>query len=89
MTMDESRHVDGNAIAGLMVDVFGREMTAAVGCCAGCGAVNAMAALLVFRSGPGDVVRCPACGTVVLVVSSLRDGSRVHLVALRWFEPPA
>jgi Family of unknown function (DUF6510) len=86
--MDDLRHVDGNAIAGLMVEVFGQEMTAAHGCCGSCGAVNAMAALIVFRSGPGDVVRCPACETVVLVISALRGGPRVHVAALRWFEPP-
>ena len=63
-----------------MVEVFGQEMTAARGCCANCGAVNAMAALLVFHGGPGDVMRCPACETVVVVISSLRDGPRVHLV---------
>lgn len=87
--MDDARHLDGNAIGGLLVDVFGRDMTGANGCCAGCGAVNAMAALLVFRSGPGDVARCPACETVVLVMTALRGGTRVHVAALRWFEPPS
>jgi hypothetical protein len=86
--MDE-RHVDGNALGGLMLEVFGREMTAARGCCAACGAVNAMATLVVFRGGPGDVARCPVCASVVLVITSLAGGPRVHLTALRWFEPPA
>jgi hypothetical protein len=89
MTMDELRHLDGNAIGGLLFEVFGREMTAALGCCASCGAVNAMAALVVFHAGLGDVARCPACDSVVLVISSLRSGPRVHVAALRWFEPPA
>jgi uncharacterized Zn finger protein len=88
MTMDE-RYVDGNAIGGLMFEVFGQEMTDALGCCAACGAVNAMAALVVFRSGPGDVVRCPTCGTVVIVITTSRNGPRVHVTALRWFEPSA
>jgi hypothetical protein len=89
MTMDDARHVDGNAIGGLLVEVFGQEMTAAHGCCAACGVVNPMAALFVFRSGPGDVARCPACQSVVLVISALSSGPRVHLAALRWFEPPS
>ena len=86
--MDEARHVDGNAIGGLMVQVFGQEMTAARGCCAACGVVNAMGALVVFRSGPGDVVRCPACGSVVVVISVLSGGPRIHLEGLRWFDAP-
>jgi hypothetical protein len=80
-------HLDGNALGGLLIDVFGREMTEALGGCAGCGAVNAMGALIVFRGGPGDVARCPACSTVVLVVSGLRDGPRAYLVALSWVQP--
>ncbi len=86
--MDDDRHVDGNAIGGLMFEVFGREMTSVRGCCSACGAVNAMGALTVFRGGPGDVIRCPACETVVFVISSLPDGPRVYLSALRWFQPP-
>ena len=87
--MDEPRHLDGNAIGGLLREVFGGEMTAAQGCCASCGTVDAIATLRVYRCGMGDVARCPACETVILVISALRSGPRVHLVALRWFEPPS
>lgn len=89
MSVDELRYVDGNAIGGLLIEVFGQDMTAAAGCCGSCGTVNVMAGLVVFRSGPGDVVRCPSCEAVMLVISALRGGPRVHLAALRWFEPPA
>jgi hypothetical protein len=89
MTMDPQQHVDGNAIGGLLIEVFGQEMTAARGCCDACGSVHAMGALIVFRGGPGDVVRCLSCGTVVLVISALSDGPRVYLAALRWFEAPS
>ena len=87
--MSDPRHVDGNAIGGFMIDVFGGEMTAARGCCAACGAVNALGALMVFRGGPGHVARCPACSTVLFVVSALRDGPRLYLSALSWVESPA
>jgi hypothetical protein len=86
--MDEPRQLDGNAVGGILLEVFGGEMTAAKGCCAACGSVSAMATLVVFRSGPGDVLRCPACSTVVAVISALAQGPRVHLVALHWLEPP-
>ena len=32
--MTDATHVDGNALGGLLIDVFGREMTDAHGCCA-------------------------------------------------------
>jgi DNA-directed RNA polymerase subunit RPC12/RpoP len=87
MTNDD--HVDGNALGSLLIDVFGREMTDTIGCCASCGAENAVGALIVYRSGPGDVIRCPSCGSVVIVASSLPDRPRVYLTSLRWLEAPS
>jgi hypothetical protein len=84
--MTSDNHVDGNAMGGLLMDVFGREMTDAHGCCASCGTVNALAAMMVYRSGPGDVLRCPACASVVIVAASLREGPRVYMSSLRWLE---
>jgi hypothetical protein len=88
MTMDVERHVDGNAIAGLLTEIFGREMTDVRGRCASCGTINAVGALLVYRSGPGDVIVCPACTTMVLVVSHLPDGPQLHIVAMSWVGSP-
>ena len=85
--MAEDRHVDGNAIGGLLIEVFGREMTDAMGCCAACGAINAVGALVVYRSGPGDVVRCPGCTTVLIVATPAPTGPRVYFSKLRWLEP--
>jgi hypothetical protein len=84
--MIEPRHLDGNAIGSLLIDFFGRDMTDARGRCAGCGSVSAIGALIVHRSGPGDVVRCPSCGIVLLVVSALADGPRIYLAALDWVQ---
>jgi len=60
--------VDGNAVGGMLAMVFGHEMTAAPGRCAHCGTINEMGAMHVYMRGPGVVVRCPACGEVVLRV---------------------
>jgi uncharacterized Zn finger protein len=87
--MANDSHVDGNAIGGLLIEVFGREMTDAVGRCANCGTVNPVARLVVYRSGPGDVVRCPVCSIVVIVATPGPDRPRVYFSALRWLEPPA
>jgi hypothetical protein len=48
----EDSAVDGNAIGGLLMEVFGTEMTTAVGTCASCGAARQVAELVVY--GPGS-----------------------------------
>lgn len=58
--------VDGNAVAGLLYELFATEMTVAPTCCAGCGREGEMGTLQVYMHGPGIVLRCPACQQVVL-----------------------
>ena len=60
--------LDGNAIGGLLLEVFGAEPTAATGTCAHCGAVAQVAELVVYLEAPGTVVRCRSCEAVVMVV---------------------
>ena len=68
--------VDGNAIAGLLQEVFAVEMTTAIGTCAECGAAEPVGAVHVFR-GAGVVMRCPHCGNVLLTI--LKDDTRVRI----------
>ncbi len=86
--MTHATHVDGNALGGLLIDVFGREMTDAHGCCASCGTVNPLGAMRVYR-GAGDVLRCLICGNVTIVTVVIRERTRVHLGGVRWIEPVA
>jgi len=65
--------VDGNAVAGLLQDVFGLEMTASPAECANCGQVNELGALLAFIQAPGAVLRCPACEEVILRIVETPD----------------
>ena len=56
--------LDGNAIAGLLFDVFGAEMTTATGVCASCGAGGPVAEVDVSSSCARNGRRCraaPAC----------------------------
>ncbi|HEX2370583.1 MAG TPA: DUF6510 family protein [Acidimicrobiia bacterium] len=85
--MSNDDHLDGNALGGLLIDAFGREMTDARGCCNVCGAVNAMGALMAYTRAPGNVMRCPNCSSVVLVAVRLPATVRVSFAALRWVEP--
>jgi hypothetical protein len=74
--------LDGNAIGGLLHEVFGTEMTAATGMCAGCGAAAAVAEFVVYLRAPGAVARCRNCGRVLMVVVKVRDVNCVDLRGL-------
>ena len=83
---DVERHLDGNAIGGLLQELFGREMTHQHGCCGNCGAVSRMGEMVVYLEAPGSVVRCPACGSVLLVAVALPTTVRVTVESLRWVD---
>jgi len=68
--------LDGNAVAGLLQEVFAVEMTTAVGTCGGCGASDAVGAVHVYR-GAGIVLRCPHCDAALMKLVSA--GSRVWI----------
>ena len=78
----EDSALDGNAIGGLLHDVFGAEMTTAVGTCGSCGAVRQVAELVVYRPGLGTVVRCRSCGSVLMAFVRIRDVTCVDLMGL-------
>ena len=69
--------LDGNAIAGQLVEYFGAEMTTAVGRCAHCGTRAQIGELVVYSQAPGTVVRCRHCGNVVMVLVTVREELRV------------
>jgi hypothetical protein len=81
--------LDGNAIAGDLFEVFGTEMTTAVGRCAHCRAVAQIAELAVYARAPGRVARCRKCGNVVLVIVSLGGGVYLAETAFAFQDPPA
>ena len=60
--------LDGNAIAAPLFDVFGMEMTTAVGTCRGCGWAGPLAEVAVYLVTPGVVARCPTCDALLMVI---------------------
>ena len=58
--------VDGNAVAGLLGEVFAFEVTGAMGTCANCGNVAAVGAVHAYVDAPGAVLRCPVCCCVLI-----------------------
>ena len=55
-------HLDGNAAAGELSEVFALDVTTTVVTCAGCGTTGPLAEAMLYRT----VLRCPACEAVLL-----------------------
>ena len=73
----EDMKLDGNAIGGLLVELFGVDLTAATGICGSCGAEGFVATLDVYVNAPGIVGRCRSCEAVMIRV--VRAGDRTWL----------
>lgn len=86
MATTEDMRLDGNAIGGLLREIFALEMTAAVGTCNSCGAVNEVGRLHVYVHAPGTVVRCPGCEAVVMRIVRGRGRYWIDLTGTRSLE---
>jgi Family of unknown function (DUF6510) len=78
----EDRVLDGNAIGGLLMQLFGTDMTTATGTCGVCGTVGLVAELAVYRTELGTVVRCRVCDNVLMVFVEIRGVTCVDLHGL-------
>ena len=74
--------LDGNAVAGLLQEVFAVEMTTALETCAGCGVTEPIGAVHVYR-GAGIVLRCPHCDNILATLVSSDSDIRIALRGLR------
>jgi hypothetical protein len=80
------RRLDGNAIGGLLLELFGADLTAAPCGCDGCGAREQLACLDVYADCPGVVVRCRHCGDVMITIVRGRSRTYVDLRGTRGLE---
>ena len=71
--------LDGNALAGILHEIFDVEMTVASVECAFCGQEGEVGSLWAFVETPGLVLRCPACHNIVLRLVVAPD--RIYLDA--------
>lgn len=78
--------VDGNALAGVLREVFVHEMTSARVKCEGCGEVEPLGAEHVYLQAPGIVVRCRHCDGVLLVITQRDGGYLLGFQQVGWLE---
>jgi len=70
--------LDGNAIAGMLQELLGAEMTGSPRRCQSCGEVHLIGAHRLYR-GAGLVLRCPHCGDVAAQIATLESAFVVKL----------
>jgi Zn finger protein HypA/HybF involved in hydrogenase expression len=71
--MNRELMLDGNAVAGILQEIFTAEMTASPTECANCGREGELGTLLAFTQAPGVVLRCPACESVMVRIVQTPD----------------
>lgn len=70
--------LDGNAVAGLLQEIFALEITGARIQCDSCGSTDTVGALRAHASPMGAILRCLHCSTVLI--------RAVHTPHGYWFE---
>ena len=80
-------HLDGNAAAGTLSEIFTLEATTAIATCASCGTTGAVGGVHAYVSAMGTVLRCPVCTAVLMRVVHTPHAVRMDmrgLGALAW-----
>lgn len=87
--MIEARRLDGNAIGGELMELFGAELTVAIAVCRSCGARELVGAMHVYRDAPGIVGRCCHCEAVLLRIVRAPGRTYLDLAGVASLELPA
>jgi len=82
----DGRALDGNAMAGRILDVLTADFTTASGRCVGCGTTVTLARARVYADAPGTVMRCPSCEHVLVRLVRSPDRAWLDLAGLAYLE---
>jgi hypothetical protein len=76
---DSDLRLDGNAVAGLFMELLQVEMTEAATTCAHCGGTWQFGAEVVYNSAMGTVIRCAGCDGVLIRIVQHSGRARLDL----------
>ncbi len=82
--MNERLELDGSAAAGILAEVFSRDITDCAAECARCGRQGQIGSLLAFTQAPGIVLRCPGCLNVMLRLVRAPAGTYIDMRGLAY-----
>jgi len=77
---------DGNAVAGALAEIFGRDMTLASATCAGCGDRAMLGEAAAYVTAMGAVLRCRGCDETLAVVVAVGERMRFSMGGIRSLE---
>ena len=83
--MADERVLDGNAVGGVLLELFNVEMTEVPGVCAHCGAREQLASTDVYYAA-GIVIRCRHCEGVLIRIVQSTERAWVDLSGLASIE---
>ncbi|MBA9003496.1 DUF6510 family protein [Thermomonospora cellulosilytica] len=86
MNTETPAHLDGNAAAGALREVFAVDLTTAAGRCENCGRTAVLAEARLYTRAPGLVGRCPGCEAVLFRVVRGPDRTWLDLRGLTCIE---
>ncbi|HEY2644811.1 MAG TPA: DUF6510 family protein [Galbitalea sp.] len=75
-------HVDGNALAGPLSEIFDVDMTMAIGRCSSCGDASRLALAMVYPKPNTFVVRCHVCDAVLFTLIQYSDRNEIDLTGI-------
>ena len=82
------QHLDGNALAGPLAELFAFDPTTASARCLGCGTVSMLATAMVYMDAMGTVLHCGTCDTVLLTLVEGPDRTWISLQGITALEVP-
>ena len=80
--------LDGNVLAGPLGELFRFDLTETSGECRHCGDVAVLARALVYPDPSGFVVRCHACGDVLLAIVTTEKRTWLDLSGISGLQIP-
>jgi NAD-dependent SIR2 family protein deacetylase len=81
-------HVDGNALAGPLSEIFEIDVTAASVRCQTCGDTSVLARAMVYEKPHALIARCSACDGVLMIVLQKHDATEIDLSGVAWLGIP-
>lgn len=96
MELADDLAIDGNAVAGALAEIFAVDVTSARVTCNHCGTTHPVADEKAYVRGPGSVLRCVECTSVLArfvrardaVWLDLRGSAAWQIRATPWSTPP-
>ena len=82
------QHLDGNALAGPLAELFTFDATTASARCLGCGTVSMLATAMAYADAMGTVLHCGTCDAVLLALVEGPDRTWINLQGITALEVP-